>query len=106
MTSITDHRPMITDPDWTCRPDHSGLRISRRGRKAFARLRDEHRVSYHRPYESTLLPPEEDTPGFWSVTKHQDCRFVSRNPKLLCSGKGVLMEDMPEVVITATASFW
>ncbi|WP_167108248.1 cytochrome P450 [Mycobacterium sp. DL592] len=105
MTSIADHRPMITDPDLDLSARSFWAQDFETREKAFARLRDEHRVSYHRPYESTLLPPEEDTPGFWSVTKHQDCRFVSRNPKLFCSGKGVLMEDMPEVVITATASF-
>ena len=39
------------------------------------------------------------------MTTHKDCRYVSRTPQQFCSGRGVLMEDMPEVVINATASF-
>ncbi len=104
MTSIT-RNSVITDPalDLSARSFWSQ---SFEGRdEAFAYFRTENPVPYHRAFESTLLPPDENTPGFWSVTRHEDCRFVSRNPKLFCSGKGVLMEDMPEIVITATASF-
>jgi len=41
--------------------------------KTFAWLRANEPVSYHRPYESTLVPPEPDSPGFWALTKHEDC---------------------------------
>lgn len=105
MSSLTEHSPMITDPELDLSARSFWAQDFEQRDKAFARLRKEHPVSYHRPYESTLLPPQDDTPGFWSVTKHADCRYVSRNPKLFCSGRGVLMEDMPEIVLAATASF-
>jgi cytochrome P450 len=73
--------------------------------KTFAWLRVNQPVSYHRPYESTLLPPEPDSRGFWSLTKHEDCKEVSRNQELFCSVQGVLMEDFPEVVQVASSSF-
>lgn len=73
--------------------------------KTFAWLRANEPVSYHRPYESTLLPPDEDTPGFWSVTKYEDCRAVSRNQELFTSSAGIVMEDFPEVVAVASQSF-
>lgn len=104
MTAFADH-PTITDPDLDLSARSFWERDFETRDKAFAHFRSENPVPYHRPYESTLLPPTDDTPGFWSVTRHEDCRYVSRNPQLFCSGKGVLMEDMPEIVITATASF-
>jgi cytochrome P450 len=73
--------------------------------KAFAYFRAEHPVSYHRAYESSLLPPDEDSPGFWAITKWADCKQVSRDVDTFVSGQGVLMEDMPEVVTLATTSF-
>ena len=73
--------------------------------QAFSTLRDQAPVVYSRPYESTLLPPEDDSPGFWSVTKHEDCREVSRDIKRFCSGEGTLMEDYPEVIRVGVASF-
>lgn len=73
--------------------------------KAFAKLRAEMPVSYHRPYESTLQPPDEDTPGFWALTKYEDIKAVSRDHKTFCSGEGILMEDFPYVVQVATTSF-
>jgi cytochrome P450 len=71
----------------------------------FARLRAEAPVAYSRPYESTMLPPEDDTPGFWSVTKFEDCREVSRDTSRFISGEGTLMEQYPEVVRVGVASF-
>lgn len=71
----------------------------------FAWLRQHDPVSWHRPYESTLKPPDDDTPGFWALTKHDDIKAVSRNAGLFVSGQGILMEDFPEVVQVATTSF-
>jgi cytochrome P450 len=105
MSSVADHPLKITDPELDLAARSFWEQDFEQRDKAFARLRNERPISYSRPYESTLLPPDENTPGFWSVTKHEDCRYVSRNAQLFCSGKGVLMEDMPEIVITATASF-
>lgn len=104
MTSTAQH-PVITDSALDLSARSFWSRNFEEREKAFAHFRTENPVPYHRAFESTLLPPDEDTPGFWSVTRHEDCRFVSRNPKLFCSGRGVLMEDMPEIVLTATASF-
>jgi cytochrome P450 len=73
--------------------------------KTFAWLRANEPVSYHRPYESTLMPPDESTPGFWALTKHEDIKEVSRNQELFCSVQGVLMEDFPEVVQVASSGF-
>jgi len=106
MSSIAlKHPSIVTDPQLDLSARSFWAQDFEQREKAFARLRQEYPVAYHRPYESTLLPPEDDTPGFWSVTTHKDCRYVSRTPQQFCSGRGVLMEDMPEVVINATASF-
>ncbi|KZS84694.1 MULTISPECIES: cytochrome P450 [Mycobacterium] len=96
---------MITDPELDLAARSFWEQDFEQRDKAFARLRTEQPVSYSRPYESTLLPPDENTPGFWSVTKAADCRHVSRSKELFCSGLGVLMEDMPIDAIRATASF-
>jgi cholest-4-en-3-one 26-monooxygenase len=45
----------------------------------FARLRAEAPVYFH---------PEPDGPGFWCITKYQDLRHVSRNPRLFSSWQG------------------
>ena len=75
--------------------------------RTFAWLRANEPVAFHRPYESTLVPPDENTPGFWSLTKYDDIQRVSRTPELFssASGSGPLMEDLPEVVSQAAASF-
>ena len=73
--------------------------------KTFAWLRANEPVSYHRPYESTLVPPEPDSPGFWALTKHEDCQLVSRNQEDFTVTQGVIMEDFPEVIIVASHSF-
>src|SRR5205085_190397 len=61
--------------------------------QTFAWLRANEPVSYHRPYESTLVPPEPDSPGFWALTKHEDCQLVSRNQEDFTVTQGVIMED-------------
>jgi cytochrome P450 len=73
--------------------------------QTFAWLRANDPVSYHRPYESTLVAPEPGSRGFWALTRHEDCQFVSRNQELFTSTAGVIMEDFPEVVIVASTSF-
>ena len=100
-----EHPSIITDPELDLSARSFWAQDFEPRGKAFARLRQGHPVAYHRPYESTLLPPEDSTPGFWSVTTHSDCRYVSRTPQPFRSDRGVLMEDMPEIVINATASF-
>jgi cytochrome P450 len=60
---------------------------------AFATLRAQRPVSFHKEPELTFLPPG---PGFWALTRHADILEVSRNPQIFCSGKGVNMGDMPQ----------
>jgi cytochrome P450 len=71
---------------------------------AFQWLRDHDPVSWHSPAESLLLPPELNTKGFWSITKHAHIQEVSRSA-VFSSGEGIFMEDMPEVVLAAAMSF-
>jgi cytochrome P450 len=73
--------------------------------RVFARFRADCPVSWHRPYESELMPPDAHAAGFWSVWRHDDIRAVSRNAKVFCSGQGMLMEDFPEVVSQMSQSF-
>jgi cytochrome P450 len=105
MTINADHPLRNTEPELDLAARSFWEQDFEQRDKAFARLRNERPISYSRPYESTLLPPVEDTPGFWSVTKAADCRYVSRSKELFCSGQGVLMEDMPIAALRSTASF-
>jgi cytochrome P450 len=73
--------------------------------KFFAKFREDCPVSWHRPYESTLQPPDDDTPGFWSIWKQEDIRYVSRHPELFNSSGGIGMDSFPEAVAQATQSF-
>lgn len=73
--------------------------------RTFGWLREHAPVSYHRPYESTLKPPDSNTPGFWAITGYNDIQRVSRDAKTFCSSEGVVMEDFPEIIQVATTSF-
>jgi cytochrome P450 len=77
----------------------------RREREAdFARLRNEQPVSWQRQPEGLLVqadgPGAEHggalTGGYWALTRYDDIRAVSRNPKDFCSSKGVMFEDVPQ----------
>lgn len=105
MSSVAEHPYRVTDPSLDLAARSFWAQDFETRDKAFARLRSEHPVSYQRPYESTLLPPTDTTPGFWSVVRAEDVRYVSRNPGLFCSGQGVLMEDMPIEALARTSSF-
>jgi cytochrome P450 len=71
----------------------------------FARLRREDPISWHRPAESDLLPPEENTRGFHSLVTARHIREVSRKPGVFSSAGGVTMEDFPAEMREATGSF-
>ncbi|HEX4106993.1 MAG TPA: cytochrome P450, partial [Solirubrobacteraceae bacterium] len=45
--------------------------------EAFRWLRDNDPVSWHNP-PSPLAPGLENTKGFWSITRHEDQREISR----------------------------
>lgn len=105
MSTVTQ-RPTLEIPgvDISAR-DFWQMPYEQRDAEVFSRFRAECPVSWHRPYESTLLPPDEDTPGFWSLWKNEDIRAVSRNAKLFISSQGFLMEDFPEAVALMSQSF-
>jgi cytochrome P450 len=71
--------------------------------RSFRTLRDERPVSWHAPLEGALMMAEQD--GFWAVTRHADVVAVSRDPKLFCSGRGVMMEEVPTEILEAAQSF-
>ena len=69
----------------------------------FKVLRDERPVSWQPPLEGALMEAEQD--GFWAVSRHEDVVFVSKSPELFCSGKGVMIEEVPEDLLEAAQSF-
>ncbi|QLL06486.1 cytochrome P450 [Mycobacterium vicinigordonae] len=72
---------------------------------AFAILRQENPVAWSRPADSDLLPPEQNTKGFWSLTKHEDIRMASRHTETFSSAQGITMEDFPPEMIHIAQSF-
>src|SRR3954452_12299167 len=46
--------------------------------------------------------PEPDGPGFWAITKYDDVRMISRQPKLFSSyARGVMMPEPDEAGLAA-----
>ncbi|HVW32031.1 MAG TPA: cytochrome P450 [Acidimicrobiia bacterium] len=70
--------------------------------EAFAHLRRDRPVSFHRPPEGALFPKND---GFWALVRHADVVSASRHPELFCSGRGISMEDLPHEMEEAMASF-
>jgi cytochrome P450 len=63
--------------------------------QAFAALRERCPIAFHPELETLEGAPEG--PGFWSVTKYDDVRTVSRQPQLFSSEGGItLSEDSPD----------
>lgn len=71
--------------------------------ESFKILRRERPVSWSRPLEGALMPPEND--GVWAVTSHELIKHVSMHPELFCSGQGVQFEEIPDDILDAAASF-
>ena len=71
--------------------------------KSFKILRDERPVSWHPPIAGALMMPEID--GVWAVTRNEDIAYVSKNPDLFCSGRGVMVEAVPDDILDAAQSF-
>ena len=44
-------------------------------------------------------------PGFWALVRHEDIGYVSKTPKLFCSGQGVQFMDAPQELLEASQSF-
>ncbi len=61
---------------------------------AFATLRAERPVPFFAEPDYGFMPAGA---GYWSLTRHADILFASRNPELFCSGQGTNIPDMPQV---------
>ena len=72
---------------------------------AFTELRQERPVSWHGPFESQLVEPEESTGGYWAIVRYPDVIAVSRAPETFCSGQGVLLDDANPEMLEASQSF-
>jgi cytochrome P450 len=95
------------------KPDHDELDVSSldfwsrstaEREETFAQLRAERPVSWHPPAEGVMGKPEGEG-GFWAVVRHADIAYVSKNPKLFCSGQGVQFQDAPPELLEASQSF-
>jgi cytochrome P450 len=72
---------------WTAPPEE------REG--AFALLRRERPMSFHKEFEPPPEVPLPRGPGYWAVTRHADVVTASRRSDLFCSGKGIQIPDLP-----------
>jgi cytochrome P450 len=70
--------------------------------QAFARLRADEGLSWHRPMPSMFGISE---PGFWALTRRADIAYVSQHPELFTSADGVALNPMP-AEIQRFASFF
>jgi cytochrome P450 len=71
---------------------------------SFAILRDERPVSWQPPAEGALIPQPPGS-GYWAVVRHADIATVSKDPAAFCSGRGVMLDNVPEEVSEAANSF-
>jgi cytochrome P450 len=62
----------------------------------FKYLRENDPVSYHGPPDS-IDPSIPNAQGFWSVVRHEDIQYVSRNPQIFSSAEGVFIDDFPQL---------
>src|SRR5262245_8739111 len=62
---------------------------------AFALLRRERPMSFHKEFEPPPEIPLPRGPGYWAVTRHADVVAASRRSDIFCSGKGVNIPDLP-----------
>jgi cytochrome P450 len=63
---------------------------------AFAALRRDAPISFHREFEP---PPGLELPrgpGYWALVRHAEILEVSRSPELFASGRGTNIPDLPE----------
>jgi cytochrome P450 len=70
----------------------------------FRILRDGRPVSWQPPAEGSLMPQPEGS-GFWAVVRHADIGQVSKDPATFCSGKGIMLDNVPDDVSEAANSF-
>lgn len=71
--------------------------------KTFARLRERGTVTWHPPFEDSLLDDPDDH-GFWAVTTYDDLVEVTKRNQDFLSGPGILMESAPAEMVEAAQS--
>ena len=79
----------LSSPDFWMRPPPER-------EAAFAALRRDAPISFHREFEP---PPGLDLPrgpGYWALVRHAEILEVSRTPEVFCSGRGTNIPDLPE----------
>ena len=78
----------LSDPEFWMAPSED-----REG--AFALLRRERPVAFHKEFDPPPEMPLPRGPGYWSITRHADVLFASRHAEIFCSGKGITIPDLP-----------
>jgi cytochrome P450 len=73
--------------------------------KTFAHLRGSDPVSWQGPPDSLLVAPEDNTAGYWAITRFDHIREISRKPMIFSNAEGIFMEDLPEPVRVGALSF-
>jgi cytochrome P450 len=63
---------------------------------AFAALRRETPISFHKEFEPPPELPLPRGPGYWALTRHADILVASRDSEVFCSGRGTNIPDLPE----------
>jgi cytochrome P450 len=102
-TGLHTRRPAYDEIDLSSR--EFWTRPAAERETSFAILREHRPVSWQRPVESTLMPPDDAVPGYWAVVRHSDVVEVSRRSDTFVSGKGVMFEHIPEELLEASQSF-
>jgi cytochrome P450 len=69
----------------------------------FRQLRAERPISWHPPAEGSMLPSTRD--GFWGVVRHADIVSVSKDVTNFVSGRGVMLEAVPQELLDSAQSF-
>ena len=85
--SVTADSFNLSNPEfWTAPRDY------REGAFRSLRNADGLRFSDEWLFEDSPFPPGA---GYWSLVRHEDVWFASRNPQLFISGKGSNIQDLP-----------
>ena len=71
--------------------------------QAFAVLRAERPITWQPPMENQMIEHPEDY-GYWAVTTHRHLAEVTKRPDDFLSGPGILMENLPVMLIESGQS--
>ena len=96
----------------TTRPDYDPVSLAplsfwrqtpQQREESFRTLRAERPISWHPPAEGSMLPQQGD--GFWGVTRHADIVAISKDVDTFGSGRGVMLEAVPQELLDSAQSF-